>query len=127
MTVSGNSCVISMGYFCVGYSLDAIATLLVNDGAVRIYGPLNLGVTGGRNKGKSRIIIQKGVLQAEKLNFKTKDSKIIFRGGVFKVKSENLSDDGMKQLIKQGKLDVSKVKKWKISTKKGYTVLEVEQ
>jgi hypothetical protein len=102
---------------------DGTAEITIEGGELIAEGALCLGKHGG-DTGKSILTINGGTVKAAKLAFGMKNAKIVFESGTLMVKSENLSEEAMKKLIDEGRIDASNAKNWKISTKDEYTILE---
>jgi hypothetical protein len=100
----------------------AASKLILNGGSVIVGGELVFGKIGPE-RAKSEIVINSGLLQADSISFNMKNAKITFKSGKLLVNSSNLSEAAMKQLIEEGRIDVSNSANWRISTVNGFTVL----
>ncbi len=119
-TMNGGS-FYSGGYLNVSDNLDGTAHLTINDGEMITGGDLRLGKDGGEDIGQVRVFINGGLLQAEGLDIKITDTKIIYTGGLFRIGSASLDVAGMQQLITDGTIVADGA--YSIATDRDYTVL----
>ena len=111
----------SKDYLNVSDNLDGTAHLTMNGGEMITGAALRLGKDGGDDIGQVRIFMNGGLLQAEELDIKITDTKIIYIGGQFRINKAKLDEAGMQQLITDGTIVAEGA--YSIVTDGDYTVL----
>ena len=112
----------SADYLNLSDNLDGTAHLTMNGGEMITGNRLRLGKDGGEDTGQVRVFMNGGLLQAEELVIKITDTKIIYKGGEFRIGSASLDEAGMQQLIDDGTIVAEGT--YSITTDGDYTVLK---
>jgi len=112
----------SADYLNLSDNLDGTAHLTMNGGEMITGNRLRLGKDGGEDTGQVRIFLNGGLLQAEGLNIKITDTKIIHTGGVLRISSASVSEDDIWQMIADGTI-VADCNDYIVATDGAYTIL----